>query len=139
MHQMINYVACVVNHDSPDEQRNVEATRSLLIIIPSQPQDQESYDDFHNMVNQYNELPPFAFPNPFMLPKKVSKSFNGHQCIRETLLKALNKCSLYLQMYIYINMVIIYNYKQSMVVNRLNILLEHPLNFYEGGCSMRWG
>lgn len=60
-----------MNHDSPDEQRLVEAARSLLIIIPSQPTDLRMYEEFHRMVNLYNEKPPFGFPNPFNEPKKV--------------------------------------------------------------------
>ena len=54
------------------EQRNVEAARSLLVIVPSPPGDRKQYDEFHEMVNFFNEQPPFSIPNPFKMPKTVS-------------------------------------------------------------------
>jgi len=49
---------------------NVEAARSLLVIVSSPPSNSR-YAEFHDYVNYYNEQPPFGFPNPFNLPKKV--------------------------------------------------------------------
>ncbi|KAI0211265.1 Receptor-type guanylate cyclase Gyc76C [Lamellibrachia satsuma] len=50
---------------------NVDAARSLLVIVSSPPSNPK-YDQFHAYVNSYNEQRPFGFPNPFNLPKKIS-------------------------------------------------------------------
>ncbi|XP_050390613.1 receptor-type guanylate cyclase Gyc76C [Patella vulgata] len=57
--------------DRPDQPRNLEASRSLLVITSS-PATNPQYDDFLKRVNEYNEEPPFSFPNPFHIMKKIS-------------------------------------------------------------------
>ncbi|XP_033751446.1 receptor-type guanylate cyclase Gyc76C-like [Pecten maximus] len=57
--------------DSPNDTRNIEASRSLLIITSSPPSNPD-YEDFEITVNDYNERPPFNFPNPFRIRKKIT-------------------------------------------------------------------
>ncbi|ESO83957.1 hypothetical protein LOTGIDRAFT_108278 [Lottia gigantea] len=57
--------------DRPDQPRNLEASRSLLVITSS-PATNLEYGKFHYKVNDYNEQAPFEFPNPFKIPKRVS-------------------------------------------------------------------
>lgn len=56
--------------DNPHQPRNGDAARSLLVVTLSPPSNPQ-YDKFRKAVNDYNEQPPFEFPNPFMKPKKV--------------------------------------------------------------------
>ncbi|ELT90006.1 hypothetical protein CAPTEDRAFT_179119 [Capitella teleta] len=49
----------------------LHAAQSLLIVVSSPPSNPD-YADFHLMVNGYNELPPFSYPNPFDRPKQIS-------------------------------------------------------------------
>lgn len=61
-------------YDPPNHQRNLVASRSLLVIVSSPPIN-KNYSSFHAAVNRYNEMEPFSFPNPFNLPKKVTFGF----------------------------------------------------------------
>ena len=56
--------------DNPEEKRNVDAARSLLIITLS-PSSSENYTQFHDKVRYFNEQPPFNFYNPFSAYQKV--------------------------------------------------------------------
>lgn len=58
-------------YDALNQQENVNAARSLLIIVLSPPSNPH-YKQFHHIVNANNEAPPFNYPNPFMYPKQVS-------------------------------------------------------------------
>ncbi|XP_076075351.1 receptor-type guanylate cyclase Gyc76C-like [Mytilus galloprovincialis] len=57
--------------DNPHQPRNGDAARSLLVVTLSPPSNPQ-YDKFRKAVNDYNEQPPFEFPNPFMKPKKIT-------------------------------------------------------------------
>ena len=59
------------NSDAPDDIRIFEATRCLLVVVPSPPVDQPLYQEFIRKVNEYNEQYPFFFPNPFGIQKTV--------------------------------------------------------------------
>ena len=61
----------VGTYDPYDSNRTIMAAPSLFVIVSSPPINPD-YGHFHQQVNWYNEQPPFAFPNPFQLPKKVS-------------------------------------------------------------------
>ncbi|XP_048763359.2 receptor-type guanylate cyclase Gyc76C-like [Ostrea edulis] len=50
--------------DNPEETRNVDAARSLLIITLS-PYSSENYTFFQDRVRKFNEEPPFSFYDPF--------------------------------------------------------------------------
>ncbi|XP_067672453.1 receptor-type guanylate cyclase Gyc76C-like isoform X2 [Haliotis asinina] len=51
-----------------NDTRNMEASRSLLVITYSPPSD-AAYTEFQTQVNRYNEMPPFNFPDPFKSKK----------------------------------------------------------------------
>ena len=57
--------------DDPKETTNEEAVRSLLVITGSPPSN-PSYEEFKIKVNEYDDLEPFSFPNPFNTQRKVS-------------------------------------------------------------------
>ena len=50
--------------DDPKTTTNEEAVRSLLVITGSPPSN-PGYEEFKGKVNEYDELEPFSFPNPF--------------------------------------------------------------------------
>lgn len=56
--------------DNPEEKRNADAARSLLIITLS-PYSSENYTQFQDKVREFNEEPPFNFFNPFFSYQKV--------------------------------------------------------------------
>lgn len=56
--------------DNPEEKRNADAARSLLIITLS-PYSSENYTQFQDKVRVFNEEPPFNFFNPFSSYQKV--------------------------------------------------------------------
>lgn len=56
----------------PDNFEVIEAMQSLLIITSTHPANPE-YEHFKQRVNEYNDLPPFSFPNPFALQKPVTE------------------------------------------------------------------
>ncbi|XP_071105845.1 receptor-type guanylate cyclase Gyc76C-like [Haliotis cracherodii] len=51
-----------------NDTRNLEASRSLLVVTYSPPSD-PTYVEFQRQVNRYNEMPPFDFPDPFKSKK----------------------------------------------------------------------
>ena len=57
--------------ENPYESRNGAAARSLLVVTLTPPINPD-YQTFRDAVNEYNEKPPFEFPNPFNKPKKVT-------------------------------------------------------------------
>ncbi|XP_055334707.1 receptor-type guanylate cyclase Gyc76C-like [Paramacrobiotus metropolitanus] len=56
----------------PDNFEVIEAMQSLLIITSTHPTNPE-YEHFKKHVNEYNEKPPFLFPNPFNFQKPVTE------------------------------------------------------------------
>ena len=70
----LNFYLCLFLNvgtiDNPEEKRNVDAARSLLIITLS-PSSSENYTQFHDKVRYFNEQPPFNFYNPFSAYQKV--------------------------------------------------------------------
>ena len=62
----------------PDNFEVIEAMQSLLIITSTHPTNPE-YEHFKTMVNKYNELPPFSFPNPFSNMPNLSNGIQGYQ------------------------------------------------------------
>jgi hypothetical protein len=60
--------------DNPEETRNADAARSLLIITLS-PHSGENYTYFQDRVRKFNEEPPFEFFNPFPSYPKVVPNY----------------------------------------------------------------
>ncbi|XP_041363434.1 receptor-type guanylate cyclase Gyc76C-like [Gigantopelta aegis] len=58
--------------DPFNDTRNVEASRSLLVITYSPPSKPAQYEYFKKEVNKYNQLAPFYFREPFGYGKKIS-------------------------------------------------------------------
>ncbi|OQV14132.1 Guanylate cyclase 32E [Hypsibius exemplaris] len=67
-----------MDDDIPDNFEVIEAMQSLLIITSTHPTNPE-YEHFKTMVNKYNELPPFSFPNPFSSMAGLPNGMQGYQ------------------------------------------------------------
>ena len=58
--------------DTPETKTNEEAVRSLLVITGSPPIN-PNYEAFKRKVNEYDNLPPFSFPDPFNTLRQVGR------------------------------------------------------------------
>ena len=59
--------------DTPETKTNEEAVRSLLVITGSPPIN-PNYEAFKRKVNEYDNLPPFSFPDPFNTLRQVGST-----------------------------------------------------------------